>query len=407
LANETLREGRYVILRPLGEGSQGTTFEAVDKREGRLVAVKRFSVRGARAWKDVELAEREARVLASLEHPQLPAYVEHFDEDGHLVLVMERIAGVSLAEFRRSGGRWQEADAIRFLEQASVVLGYLHGQTPPVIHRDLKPANILRRPDESFAFVDFGAVSNRLGTKGGSTVVGTFGYMAPEQFQGRAAPASDVYAVGATVVWMLTGVEPEDLPHKGLAIDVPGALGPRASPALVGVLSAMLEPDPEKRPKSIGPLLGGFAVRGRPVRPLSGDPPVRPPASRAEPRPQARVAPAPVAGHERGDFPADLLRTVRQFLPVFWIAAGVAWWALPRGTAMSFTIGVVIVSVVLRVYTPRVDRRFEKRHRRHYARTPAVRVSEAELRVAEAGEAEEPDEADAKAAVSHRKDVIS
>ena len=86
MANETLREGRYVILRPLGEGSQGTTFEAVDKREGRLVAVKRFSVRGARAWKDVELAEREARVLASLEHPQLPAYVEHFDEDGHLGL---------------------------------------------------------------------------------------------------------------------------------------------------------------------------------------------------------------------------------------------------------------------------------------------------------------------------------
>jgi serine/threonine protein kinase len=393
LANETLREGRYVIMRPLGEGSQGTTFEAVDKREGRLVAVKRFSVRGAKAWKDVELAEREARVLASLQHPQLPAYVEHFDEDGHLVLVMERIAGVSLLEFRRGGGRWQEADAIRFLEQASVVLGYLRGQTPPVIHRDLKPANILRRPDGSFAFVDFGAVSNRLGTKGGSTVVGTFGYMAPEQFQGRATPASDVYAVGATVVWMLTGVEPEDLPHKGLAIDVPAALGPRASPALVAVLAAMLEPDPEKRPTSIGPLLGGFEVRGKAGRPaLPADPAPAPPANPPVPQPEPKVQVGPVAVQGRGDFPADLLRTVRQFLPVFWIAVGVAWWALPRGAAMSFTIGVAILSIVLRVYTPREDRRFERRHRRGYARNPAVRVSDEEVRVAEGEPAEEGEE---------------
>jgi hypothetical protein len=78
-------------------------------------------------------------------------------------------------------------------------------------------------------------------------VVGTFGYMAPEQFQGRALQASDVYAVGATALSLVTGREPEDLPHRGLAIDVRAALGSGAEPWLVRALSAMLDPDPDKR----------------------------------------------------------------------------------------------------------------------------------------------------------------
>src|ERR1700722_13721860 len=88
-----LRDGRYVLLGALGQGTQGTTWDAVDKREGRPVAIKEFDVRGARAWKDVELAEREARVLSDLDHPMLPRYVEHFEEGGALYLVMEKIDG--------------------------------------------------------------------------------------------------------------------------------------------------------------------------------------------------------------------------------------------------------------------------------------------------------------------------
>ena len=77
---EVLGNGRYVISGTLGAGSQGETLEAVDKREGRPVAIKRFTIRGAKSWKDVELAEREARVLSSLDHPALPRYIEHFEE---------------------------------------------------------------------------------------------------------------------------------------------------------------------------------------------------------------------------------------------------------------------------------------------------------------------------------------
>jgi serine/threonine protein kinase len=260
----SLRGGRFRILGPLGEGAQGRTFDGVDAREGRPVAIKRFDVRGASAWKDVELAEREARVLQSLSHPKLPRYVDRFEEDGALYLAMEKIEGENLAVIRKRGGALGQRDVERLLHDAAEVLAYLHGRSPPVIHRDLKPGNVIRRPDGSFAFVDFGAVRDKLRPEGGSTVVGTFGFMAPEQFQGRALPASDVYAVGATAVAMLTGREPEQLPHKGLALDVRSALAGRADDRMIAVLEKMLEPDPDRRAGSIAPLLA--QLKGPPGR---------------------------------------------------------------------------------------------------------------------------------------------
>jgi len=365
---QTLRDGRYTLLRVLGEGAQASTFEATDAQGGRCVAVKRFAVKSAKQWKDVELAEREARVLASLAHPRLPAYVEHFEEDGTLYLVMDRIAGVSLAEFRRRGAVFREDDGVRLLEEASDVLAYLHSRTPPIIHRDLKPGNVIRRPDGSFAFVDFGAVRDRLRQEGGSTVVGTFGYMAPEQFQGRALPQSDVYSVGATVLWMLTGEEPEDLPHRGLKIDVATALGKRASPTLVSILDRMLEPDPEARPRSIAPLLGGFDVRGQTVRAAVTTAPaaVRPAL--------APDAPAP----EIPDDPVTLrvFQILRRFLPVFWILCALAWWWLPWSMAASFLVGLVILSIATRVYAPRPVPAGHRMRLKRVARFPTIRVAD-------------------------------
>src|SRR5882757_1381902 len=222
-ATETVREGRYVVVGTLGAGSQGETLEAVDKREGRAVAIKRFSIRGAKSWKDVELAEREASVLASLSHSGLPRYIEHFEENGALYLVMEKVEGESLQALRRRGRPLNQEQIVRFLRDAAECLRYLHGHTPPIVHRDIKPGNVILRPDGSYCLVDFGSVRDRLKPEGGSTVVGTFGFMAPEQFQGRAGPSSDVYAVGATALSLLTGREPEDLPHKGLGVDVESA----------------------------------------------------------------------------------------------------------------------------------------------------------------------------------------
>jgi tRNA A-37 threonylcarbamoyl transferase component Bud32 len=287
-APESLRAGRYRVVRVLGEGGQATTFEAVDARTKRAVAVKRFRIRGAKSWKEVELAEREARVLASLEHPSIPRYVDHFEEGGDLFLVTEKIEGESLASLRKRGVAFGERDVVRLLRDADAALAYLHGRAPPIIHRDLKPSNVIRRPDGSYSFIDFGAVRDKMKPEGGSTVVGTFGYMAPEQFQGRAMPASDVYAIGATALALLTGREPEDLPHKGLALDVAAALSGRStSPALVRALVAMLEPDPDKRATSLGPLVASLAA---PLDPPRDERAPRPREARREARALARQA---------------------------------------------------------------------------------------------------------------------
>jgi serine/threonine protein kinase len=249
---QTLRGGRYRLLGVLGSGAQAHTFEALDTTTNRPVAIKRFRVRGARSWKDVELAEREARVLSELQHPNLPKYIEHFEESGALFLVMEKVEGQTLAALRRESGSLEPRELLRFLDDAAKILGYLHGRAPSVIHRDIKPQNVIRRPDGSFALVDFGSVRERLRPEGGSTVVGTFGYMAPEQFQGRALPATDVFGVGATAIACLTGEEPENLPHKGLAIDVRRALGPTREPRLTSLLEQLLDPDPDRRAGDLG-----------------------------------------------------------------------------------------------------------------------------------------------------------
>ena len=254
------------MVQALGEGSQGETFEAYDTVRGKRVAIKRFRVSTAKAWKDVELAEREVKTLASLEHALLPRYLEHFEEGGALVLVMDYVDGESLAAIRAKG-RSSVLEVERFLADAARALDYLHGRAPPIIHRDIKPANVIRRKDGTYVLVDFGAVRDRLKHEGGSTVVGTFGYMAPEQFQGRAGPASDVYGVGATAIALLTGQEPESLPHKGLGIDVAAALPSSVAPTLVHALEAMLEPDPEARAPSIEEALRRGGARDREAPP--------------------------------------------------------------------------------------------------------------------------------------------
>jgi serine/threonine protein kinase len=252
--SSTLRNGRYRIEGVLGRGSQGETLDGIDTSTGGRVAVKRFSVRGAASWKDVELAEREARVLSAIRHPKLPRYIDHFEEEGALYLVMDRVEGESLAALRKRGDTLPRSEIVRLLAELGEVLDYLHGRAPPIIHRDIKPGNVIRKPDGSYSLVDFGSVRDSLKPEGGSTVVGTFGYMGPEQFQGRALPQSDVYALGATALTLLTAREPEDLPHRGLAIDVKAALP--HDPSFARVLEKMLDPDPDRRASRVTPLLG-------------------------------------------------------------------------------------------------------------------------------------------------------
>jgi serine/threonine protein kinase len=293
--------GRYRLLERLGGGHTSETFLAAHAQHGTVV-VKRFSTRNADSWKRVELAEREALVLQRLNHELLPRHVEHFEENGELFTVMTRVEGEDLGAARRRGRSFSEQEIVALLRDAAAALGYLHGQRPPLVHRDLKPSNIVLGPDGRFRIVDLGAAGEQR-AEAGSTVVGTFGYMAPEQFQGRASPVSDIYSLGATALALLTRTEPEKLPHVGLRIDVRRALGQSVSEPLVRTLELMLEPDPDRRPADLGRLL----ARPTPSPPRSS-PATRAPAA-AAPAAPAHTAPAHAANLSpatRSDWPAPL-----------------------------------------------------------------------------------------------------
>jgi len=280
--------GRYRLGPRLGKGSQGEIHIARDDKakgaDDREVIVKRLMPRGT--WKSFELFEREAKVLSQLRHTGVPRHIATIEEPpGTFNLVMQRAPGDNLRDLvaRRRLSQLELRDVlIRCLE----VLDYLHTRTPVVVHRDLKPSNIMRGPDGKISLVDFGGVLDAARDRGGSTIVGTYGYMAPEQLHGQVTSATDIYALGATIVALAGGTEPEDVPRKGLRMDLDRHL-PSLDPGFRAALTAMTDPDPDKRPQRARDVVALLA-KGRPLRPESA----RPTPSRAlAPRQSTALAP--------------------------------------------------------------------------------------------------------------------
>ena len=130
---------RYEIVRSLGSGGMGTVFEAVDRRFGNHVAVKRLDIAGPA----VERAfEREARLLRDLKHDGLPRVIDHFEHERSAYLVMDYVGGDDLSEALESRGRFSVEEVVDIARAVLGILEYLHDRTPPVLHRDIKPQNI-------------------------------------------------------------------------------------------------------------------------------------------------------------------------------------------------------------------------------------------------------------------------
>jgi serine/threonine protein kinase len=242
--------GRFRLGPKLGKGSQGEIFLALDGKakpvEDKEVVVKRLTPRGT--WKSFELFEREAKVLSQLRHAGVPRHLATIEEPpGTFNLVMQRAPGDNLRDLAKRR-RMSETELRDVLIRCLEILDYLHTRTPSVIHRDVKPSNIVRAPDGKCSLVDFGGVLDAARDRGGSTIVGTFGYMAPEQLHGQVVPATDIYALGATIVSLAGGIEPEDVPRKGLQMDLERHL-PHLEPGFRAALTAMTDPDPDKRPQ--------------------------------------------------------------------------------------------------------------------------------------------------------------
>ncbi|AFW94325.1 serine/threonine protein kinase [Anabaena sp. 90] len=217
---------RYRILRILGQGGVGITYAAIDLENSEEVALKVLSLRRMSDWKKIELFEREAKILSQLNHSAIPHYLDYFqidtNSDRSFYIVQQLAPGNSLATLVENGWLPDEGKIKQIAIQMLEILTYLHSLTPPVIHRDIKPQNIILSHDKKELFlVDFGAVADTYHNTvtGGSTVVGTFGYMAPEQFRGQAFPSTDLYGLGTTLLFLLTGKSPTDLPQRQLKID--------------------------------------------------------------------------------------------------------------------------------------------------------------------------------------------
>ncbi|MDB4968210.1 MAG: serine/threonine protein kinase, partial [Myxococcales bacterium] len=243
--------GRYRIMDVLGRGGSAETFRVEDVETGQQLALKELLLGKAADWKVVELFEREATVLAGLSHTAIPRYVDHKQVDGpagpSFYLVQELAPGRPLTQWLEQGWRADEAAVKEIAEQVLVVLGYLHSLQPPVIHRDLKPQNLIRADDGTIRLVDFGAVQAAIRDPqiGGSTLVGTYGFMAPEQSRGLASPATDFFGLGATLLYLLTRRTIADFPQKNLHVDFRKSVP--ISPAFAAWLEQMLDPDPAKR----------------------------------------------------------------------------------------------------------------------------------------------------------------
>lgn len=215
-------QDRYQILSVLGQGGSGITYEAKETETGLRVALKELSLKGISDWKKLQLFEREGQILENLDHPAIPSYLDYFQIDTadnrFFYIVQELAEGKSLADLVALGERFPETEVRRISLEVLQILQYLHGLNPPVIHRDIKPQNVIRKADGQIFLVDFGAVQtvHRETAAFGSTVVGTYGYMPPEQFRGQAYPTTDLYALGATLLHLLTHRNPGELPQKRL-----------------------------------------------------------------------------------------------------------------------------------------------------------------------------------------------
>src|SRR4030095_8697837 len=244
----TVLQGRYRIVRQMGQGGMGTVYEAIDERLDTTVALKETFFVDERLRKQFE---REARLLARLHHPALPRVSDHFSEGDGQFLVMQYIAGDDFAEMlNRRRGPFPTDQVLTWADQLLDALDYLHTQEPQIIHRDIKPQNLKLTSRNQIILLDFGLAKGQVGevsrvTTSASIFGFTPNYAPLEQIQGLGTDArSDIYSLGSTIYHLLTGIKTPDALTRAAAIvnaqadpltpahEINGAVGPEVSRVL-------------------------------------------------------------------------------------------------------------------------------------------------------------------------------
>lgn len=195
---------RYRAGKQIGKGGMGSVYQVYCVENGKNYAAKIIeNTAGGQGGKEAEL-------LSRLNHHMLPEIREYFHYEYYTVIIMEFIRGCNMEEYVKKNGPVSRKKAILFLRQLSDVLTYLHSQEPPVIYRDLKPSNIMVENRDSLKLIDFGTARSFKSESDNDTIaLGTPGYAAPEQLSGIAQSdvRTDIYSLGATMYYMLTGID--------------------------------------------------------------------------------------------------------------------------------------------------------------------------------------------------------
>lgn len=215
-ASSLVGNGRYQIVDQLGAGGQGTAYLAECKNSSSSgqplrVVLKEFVLPAEASLQVSKRAfdriEKEAALLKLLSHPQIVQLLDLFVDDHRAYLVLEHVPGRSLRQTIKDTGIMREADVVTIAIQMATVLDHLHKQTPSIIHRDFTPENIIMMPDGLIKLIDFD-VAQQLQSSATRTIVGKHSFISPEQFRGHPCTQSDIYALGASLFFLLTGEEP-------------------------------------------------------------------------------------------------------------------------------------------------------------------------------------------------------
>ncbi|MGD1807239.1 protein kinase domain-containing protein [Dapis sp. BLCC M126] len=305
--NQPILNNRYRIIKTLASGGFGETFLAQDTQmpSGRLCVIKQLKpiVNNPQIYQLVqERFQREAAILEELgeTNNQIPRLYAYFTENAQFYLVQEWIEGETLTKKLQSEGVFNENFVRQILVSLLPVLEYVHSKR--IIHRDIKPGNIIwRERDDLPVLIDFGAVKELMGTtfnsKGNpsrSIVIGTPGFMPPEQAAGHPVYASDIYSLGLTIIYLLTGKNPSQLPTNSPWEN----LTTNITPQLTEILNKVIQPNPSDRYSTAKEMLHALKFGPTAMAPTvpSPPPPILLPVSEApKPAPTLVTSPPPEA----------------------------------------------------------------------------------------------------------------
>jgi formylglycine-generating enzyme required for sulfatase activity/serine/threonine protein kinase len=305
LANGTLLQERYRIVRLLARGGMGAVYEAEAVHLGNApVAVKQtFFNEQQRTFR--EQFEREAATMARLRHPALPRVSDHFVEGGGQFLVMEFVPGDDLFALLKQRGRPFDCGQVTaWAETLLDALNYIHTQYPPIIHRDIKPQNLKLTPRGELFLIDFGLAKNAATPTHSSASLHayTLSYAPPEQIQGVGTDQrSDIYSLGATLHHLLAGEPPVDarVREEVMRFQAPDPLrllhqvNPNIPPALAAVIARAMSLDRESRHASASAMLQALREAGSLIATTTPEAPFQwPPQKQEGRRPQYQSPPS-------------------------------------------------------------------------------------------------------------------